>query len=312
MAGPFPFSVPPTPGGGARRAAVVTSVALASVVGCGFVPKAKLDECRRVTQALRAENSQLKDRALDLRAQNHDLGQRAVDDAKRLTAQQEAVEHLEKSVQAYQAERDQLAEAFETLKRQVRLSAAAAPAASAGRDGNGPLRDFAGSRPGAGWTFDPKSGALAVAADRLFERGTTKLKPGAGDELKELAGALKSGALADGQALEVVGLAPGAPEEVRRAGFEVEGTDTAPDGAASASGRFLVTGRAARVRAALIEASELGASRVRLAPPSDKLPGADAPAARGGPGRVEFRVVPGAAAEAADCAALDSGPDAAR
>src|SRR5262245_40848400 len=123
-----------------RRAAVALTVAIATVAGCSFVPKTKLDECRRVTQALRAENSQLKDRALDLRAQNHDLSQRAVDDGKRLDALRETVERQEKSLLAYQAERDKLAESFEALKRQVRLSASPRPSPTANLDDR--LRDF--------------------------------------------------------------------------------------------------------------------------------------------------------------------------
>ncbi len=73
---------------------------LVGVTGCGLVPQSRLDECHRVTQQIRADNSRLKDLALDLRAQNQDLSQRAVDDARRLVAEQEAREHLENSVQA--------------------------------------------------------------------------------------------------------------------------------------------------------------------------------------------------------------------
>src|SRR4051794_20453085 len=101
------------------RPAPALALALALVLaagglsGCGLVPRSKLDECRRVTQTLRADNDRLKDVALDLRSQNQDLSQRAVDDARRLATQEEAVERLERSVSAYQAERDKMAAAFE-------------------------------------------------------------------------------------------------------------------------------------------------------------------------------------------------------
>jgi chemotaxis protein MotB len=304
MAGPSP-SIQRAGRRRSRRSAAALAGALATVAGCSFVPKAKLDECHRVTQALRAENGQLKDRALDLRAQNHDLSQRAVDDARRISAQQEAVERLEKSVLAYQSEREKLADAVEVLKRQVRLSADPQPQPSASAEpppsaGLGDrLRDFAGSRQGGRWTFDPKTGTLAVETGRLFEPDTTRLKPGAGDELRALADALKAGDLGEGQVLEVVGRAGTPSEGVRRAGYdEVEGAAdegrpvaTGPEPRAGASSRFLGAARAARVRAALVEGSGLAEGRVRLAPPPDVAPDADTlDALRRGEGRVELRV----------------------
>jgi hypothetical protein len=81
--------------------------------GCTVVPRSRLDESRRLTQALRAENARLKDEVVALQGQNRDLGDRAVDDQRRLAARDEAVERLERSVRAYQDERDRLAEAYE-------------------------------------------------------------------------------------------------------------------------------------------------------------------------------------------------------
>jgi chemotaxis protein MotB len=305
MAGPSPSGASVvTTSRRPRRAAVTLTAALATAAGCSFVPRTKLDECHRVTQTLRAENGRLKDVALDLRAQNHDLSQRAVDDARRLSAQQEALEALEKSVADYQAERNKLAGAFEALKRQVRLSAGPQPQPSAALGDR--LRDFAGSRRGEGWAFDPQTGTLSAPADRLFEPGTARLKPGALDELNALAAALTNEPVPDGEALEVVGRAGSPPSDVRRAGYEVEtpGPEgkvitgrSSPSGAgAEASARFLGAARAARVQAALIEAKALEAGRVRLAPAT----GADAPAPGVG-GRVELRAVP-------HTAALDSRP----
>ena len=100
---------------------------LAGFSGCGLVPKSKMDECHRVTQTLRSENGRLKDVALNLRAQNQDLSQRAVDDARQIASKAEANEQLIKSVQAYQAERDQLAAVRRSKQRQVRIGGEPAP-----------------------------------------------------------------------------------------------------------------------------------------------------------------------------------------
>lgn len=109
----------------ARRHAllVVLCAILASATGCGLVPRSRLDECHRLAQTLRADNHRLEDVALDLRAQNQDLTQRAVDDARRIAIQDEAVERLEKSVLGYQAERDIITRELEVLAGQVRRSA---------------------------------------------------------------------------------------------------------------------------------------------------------------------------------------------
>jgi len=67
-------------------------------------------------QTLRAENAQIKDRMLSYQNQNRDYSDRAVDDARRLAQQDEAIERLERSVQAYQRERDDLETAFRELR----------------------------------------------------------------------------------------------------------------------------------------------------------------------------------------------------
>jgi outer membrane protein OmpA-like peptidoglycan-associated protein len=255
---------------------VLASVAIPLAVlltGCSFVPKSKLDECHNVSVTLRAENTRLKDVALDLRAQNQDLTQRAVDDSRKLAAQEEAVTRLEKSVTAYQAERDKLAAAFETIKRQVRLSASPQPSAALGEG----LGAFIAAHPG--WTFDAQAGTLLAPSDRLFEPDSSRLKARAGDDLDALAAALKD-AVAGGQVVEVAGRAGPAADEVRKTAFEADhdGAETA------AQGRFLATSRAARVREALVRPTRLDAGRVRLAPPRES----DAPATAD---RVELRLV---------------------
>jgi cell division protein FtsB len=90
-----------------------------TLTGCGLVPKQRLDDSQKVIDGLRAENAQLKDAALGLRTQNQDLNQRALDDARRIAALEEARGQLEKSVQAYIDEREALNDAFQQFKREA-------------------------------------------------------------------------------------------------------------------------------------------------------------------------------------------------
>jgi|GEM_PF-1759495 len=284
-----------------RRASAVRAAApvcagltMALTAGCSLVPRAKLDECHRVTQTVRTENNRLKDVVLDLRSQNQDLSQRAVDDARKIAAQEEAVEHLEKSVQAYQAEREQMAAALEAVKRQVRVAVSPHAAAVPAR-----LKAFAEAHPG--WSFDEASMTLSAPSAGLFESGADRLKPEAADALKALASEL-SGPGADGLSLEVVGPPDGAP--VAKAGFD--GGDPA---VAAASGRFLAAARGARVRERLVGGSGLDPARARLVPPARRPPDAPDDAER----RVEIRVaVDAPAAPPAALPALDAAPAAHR
>jgi chemotaxis protein MotB len=115
------------PGESRRALLVVLCVFVASATGCGLVPRSRVDECHRVAQTLRADNHRLEDVALDLRAQNQDLTQRAIDDARRIAIQDEAVDRLEKSVLGYQAEREEITRELEVLARQVRRLATRNP-----------------------------------------------------------------------------------------------------------------------------------------------------------------------------------------
>ena len=98
-----------------RAAQMVVVSAVVLTFGCAIVPRERMDECQRLAQTLRSENARLKDRVLALQGQNRDLAERAVDDARRLTIQDEAIEGLERSVQAYQAERNRLEAAYQQL-----------------------------------------------------------------------------------------------------------------------------------------------------------------------------------------------------
>jgi len=84
--------------------------------GCGIVPRAQMDECQKLSQLLRSENARLKDQVLSLQSQNRDYADRAVDDLRRVTARDQAIERLEQSVQAYQDDRERLAAAYEQLR----------------------------------------------------------------------------------------------------------------------------------------------------------------------------------------------------
>jgi cell shape-determining protein MreC len=99
-----------------RHAALLLLLGLlAASTGCAIVPRSRMEECQRMTQTLRSENARAKDRVLALQAQNRDYAERAVDDARRLATQDEAIERLEHSVQAYQDERARLEAAYKQL-----------------------------------------------------------------------------------------------------------------------------------------------------------------------------------------------------
>jgi hypothetical protein len=97
------------------RVGVLPLLAAGILPGCAMVPRDRIEESQRLTQSLRAENARLRDQVLGLQAQNRDLSDRALDDLRRLTARDEAIERLEQSVQGYQDDRDRLAEAYRRL-----------------------------------------------------------------------------------------------------------------------------------------------------------------------------------------------------
>ncbi len=110
----------------ARSLMLLSIVALSA--GCAIVPRSQMDECRQVTHTLRSENARMKDRILALQSQNRDYADRAVDDSRRLAVQDEAIEHLEQSVQAYQADLGQLEAAYKQLSLEPRRAGSCAAA----------------------------------------------------------------------------------------------------------------------------------------------------------------------------------------
>ena len=95
------------------------TIALLAAAGCASAPRAQLDEARGQVHALRTELAQAKDVAAKLRTQNRDVASRTVDDSGRLAALEEANARLERSVAAYQEEREQYAAALDQIKRDV-------------------------------------------------------------------------------------------------------------------------------------------------------------------------------------------------
>lgn len=98
-----------------RALGILFSGALFLSGGCALAPRAQVDECQQQSRTLRSENARLKDQLLVLQAQNRDYADRALDDSRRLATQDEAIERLESSVQAYQDERARLESAFHRL-----------------------------------------------------------------------------------------------------------------------------------------------------------------------------------------------------
>ncbi len=94
---------------------LIVAFALTTITGCAIVPRSRMDECQQLTQSLRADNARLKDRVLALQSQNRDYAERAVDDGRRLAIQDEAIQRLEHSVQAYQDDRTRLEAAYNQL-----------------------------------------------------------------------------------------------------------------------------------------------------------------------------------------------------
>jgi outer membrane protein OmpA-like peptidoglycan-associated protein len=234
-----------------RRFATVAILA-ALTSGCGLVPKARLEECHKQCQSLQAETNQLKDVALKLRAHNQDLAQRAVDDARRLQALDEVNDRLERSVHAYQTERDELSAAFERFKAQLQASADPVPTAMLDR-----LREFSKTHPGC--DFDPDAAVSTFPADRLFREGTGELTPESKELLRQFADQFKGDGSRD-LAFLVVGRS--AESAVRRASI----------GDKDDGGRGLGVGRANRVRDALIKEAGLDPSQIGVAGYDASLP----------------------------------------
>jgi hypothetical protein len=142
------------------RLPVLAILALGS--GCTMVPRSQVADCQRTAQTLRAENARLKDQLLTWQTQNRDYAERAVDDYRRLAAQEETIARLEESNHAYRNDRDQIEAAFKQLKANLLAGdlganattadtrawpTANARSASAGNRNAAPVRSGRNSRP---------------------------------------------------------------------------------------------------------------------------------------------------------------------
>jgi hypothetical protein len=99
----------------ADAARLVVIFLLVGFSGCSLVPRSRMDECQRLSQTLRGDNAHLRDRLLAVQSENRDYAERAVDDGRRLAIQDEALERLEHSVQAYQDDVTRLEAAYKKL-----------------------------------------------------------------------------------------------------------------------------------------------------------------------------------------------------
>ena len=113
-------------------ARLVVVLVLVGIAGCAIVPRSRMDECQKLTQTLRAENARLKDRVLALQGQNRTMPNAPSTMRERLAIQDEAIERLEHSVQAYQDERTRLEAAYKQLVVE--------PGCCRARDGDEPAR----------------------------------------------------------------------------------------------------------------------------------------------------------------------------
>ncbi len=98
-----------------RMLGLVPLVGWGLLSGCAMIPRDRLDESQRLAQSLRDENARLKDEVVGLKTQNRDYADRALDDLRRLTARDDAIQRLEQNVQDYQDDRDRLAAAYRRL-----------------------------------------------------------------------------------------------------------------------------------------------------------------------------------------------------
>jgi chemotaxis protein MotB len=212
--------------------------------GCALVPKSRLDDAAKITQALRAENVQLRDQVLTLRSENRDLSERALGDARKISAMEKVNERLETSVQGYIDEREDLVDKFQQYRRLAQSATGAD--LSAGLSTR--LRSFASAHPGT--TFDEAAGSLSIGVDALFPRGGDRLRPGGSRWLDDLA-ALMNGAEVKSLPVVVSARGPAADPGVRLA--------------STAAPADLALARAGRVRDALAERAGRDRARIGVA-----------------------------------------------
>jgi outer membrane protein OmpA-like peptidoglycan-associated protein len=220
---------------------------------------------------VQAENQELRDVALNVRGQNRDLAQRALDDSRRLKAQEEAIARYERVIGDYQDERERMLALIDQIRSQVR-TAALAPPTTAMLDG---LDTFARGNPDC--LLDPPRGGLTIPVASLFQAGTADLSAEGQRRLDDLAAAL-DGPASDGLALNVAGegRSPGLGDDAVRLASGSASTPAPPNA--------LALDRARRIRDHLAQRLGLDPSRIAVSSggqsnlSGDALPRASSPA----------------------------------
>ena len=261
----------------ARTARLGLILSLGLATGCALVPKSRLDDAAKITQALRAENAQLRDQTLSLKGENADLSDRALGDTRRIAALEQSVDRLETSVQGYIDEREDLVDKFQRFRRLAQASAASPPSSAM----ISRLKAFASGH--GATTLDPTSGVLWVEADALFVPGTDRLRPGASRWLDDC-GALLAEPEARAWPVLVAGHSSASPVRLASSGDTGE------------SPGDLSLSRAVRVRDALARRSGRDPARIGVAGlgTSHPLSAGTDDKARTGDARIEIEIGPAA------------------
>jgi hypothetical protein len=172
-------------------AAIVAGIGL-FLPGCGVVPQRKLEDSRLQIRSLQAENEQLRDIVLNVRSQNRDMSTRALDDARRIQALEDANRRLERSILAYQDENRQISALFDQLREQVRVAATTGPTVSM----LSRVETLVARHQGV--VFDEATQTLAIPNSTLFDGKSGRLTDEGGALLDDMAAALRANAAQDG------------------------------------------------------------------------------------------------------------------
>jgi hypothetical protein len=255
-----------------RRAALTLVVAI-TPSGCGVVSQRKLDDSRLRIQALQAENEQLRDVALKARNENRDMGQRALEDARRMRALEEANRRLERSILAYQDETKQMAALLDQLRSQVSMATSDSPRVSLREQ----LQSLPNEHPEI--NFDPEKLALTFPSERLFDEPQGRLSPEAERWLDAIGARLRSGASTDKAQDWTIEIAAG----------QLIPADKSLDAESRHLAEATARWRMHKVRERLARASGLDPDRFVVGAPNEAADGV-IPVSLPAEGRVELRV----------------------
>ena len=83
--------------------------------GCTMVPRSQVADCQRASQTFAPRTPGSRIKSSSYQTQNRDYADRAVDDSRRLAAQEETIDRLQKTTLAYQNDVSRLEAAFKQL-----------------------------------------------------------------------------------------------------------------------------------------------------------------------------------------------------